>query len=129
MLNICLDKFSLNSKNEIVDDNGLLKYWSQYDFSYKRRVHVYDAENNELGYIQYRILSIQEKNDVYDKSDKIIDLSSFKQTEVVDKWNYTVLKDNEIVAYVQTKENKLEIDIKNKEVVDQCLLYVFSLVE
>lgn len=129
MLIINLDNFSLDSKNEIYDENEKLKYWSQYDFSYKHRVHIYDADDNEIGYVQYRILSTQESAKVFSKEDKEIDLSNISNSEFKDKWNYSIVNDGNVIASVRSDGDKAIIDIMNEQLFNECILYIFSLAE
>ena len=81
MLIMNIDNFSLNAKNKVFNNDGKLLYWSQPDFAYKNRLHVYDDSDAEIGYIQYKILSSQKENEIYDADDKRIDVSSFSIIE------------------------------------------------
>ena len=75
MLCLNLKDLSIKNKNTICEETGLVKYWSQPDFAYKSRVHIYDSDDNEIGYVQYKILSIQDGNNCFYKDDKQIDLN------------------------------------------------------
>ena len=106
MLIIDKNTFALNARNEIRDENDNLAYWSQPDFSYKQRVHVYDSKDNEIGYVQYKILSIQEKINFFDAFDKPIDMFDLNQTNKTSKWNYEISK-NDVICTVTEKENRV----------------------
>lgn len=129
MLIIDLEKFSLYSKNEIVNGNGNLQYWSQPDFSYKHRVHIYDKESNEIGYVQYKILSTQDTINYFDKEDKEISISNLTVKNKSGEWDYSIYKDNEQIASLNSKDNKVYIEINNDLEADKCLLLIFGLAE
>lgn len=129
MLIIDLEKFSLYSKNEIVNDNGNLQYWSQPDFSYKHRVHIYDKDSNEIGYVQYKILSTQDTINYFDKEDKEISISNLTVKNKSGEWDYSIYKDNEQIASLNSKDNKVYIEINNDLEADKCLLLIFGLAE
>lgn len=128
MLIINTSDFALNAKNEIKDENGNLVFWSQPDFSYKQRVHVYDAQNEEIGYVQYKILSSQEHINFFDKTDKPIDMSDIKQVNKKTKWEYQLEKDN-VICEVKENGSNVIIDIKDNEQINSCILLIFSLAE
>lgn len=125
MLIINIDDFALNKRNEILDETGKLIFWSQPDFAYKQRVHIYDDVNNEIGYVQYKILSIQEGNEIYDSFDSRLDLSGFKQLNMINIWTYDIELNGSIVASI--KEGKIEI--ADNSIINKCLLFIFSLIE
>lgn len=128
MLIINNNTFALDARNEIMDENGNLKYWSQPDFSYKQRVHVYDNQDNEIGYVQYKILSCQEHINFFDNTDKPIDMSDLKQINVQSKWNYQI-SNGDIVCEVKENGNNVLIDVKDDNQINRCILFVFSLAE
>ena len=128
MLIIDNNTFALNAKNEIKDENGNLKYWSQPDFSYKQRVHVYDNQDNEIGYVQYKILSSQEHINFFDYTDKEIDMADLTQINKQSKWNYQIAR-NDVICEVKEDNNKVLIDIKDSNLVDKCILFIFSLAQ
>lgn len=129
MLIIDLNKFSLFEKNEIENENGSTQYWSQPDFSYKRRVHIYDSENNEIGYVQYKILSSQNEIGFYDKDDKPIILDDLQILYKKDEWNYSIVKNNNEIVLLEKVDNLVKIEIKDYSEINKCLLKVFSLAE
>ena len=128
MLIIDSNTFALNVKNEIKDEKGNIKYWSQPDFSHKHRVHLYDNQDNEIGYVQYKILSSQEHINFFDYTDKEIDMSDLAQINKQSKWNYQITKDGEVCDVKENNGNIL-IDVKDNNLVDKCILFIFSLVE
>lgn len=128
MLIIDRNTFALNAKNEIKDEDGNLKYWSQPDFSYKQRVHIYDSQDNEIGYVQYKILSSQEHINFFDYTDKEIDMSDLMQINKQSKWNYQITKDD-VICDVKENDDTVLIDVKDNNLVDKCILFIFSLAE
>ena len=71
MLVININNYSTTKKCELLDETGNIKYWSQPDFSYKKRLHVYDSSDKELGYVQYKILSSQKGDELYIENKKV----------------------------------------------------------
>lgn len=125
MLLINIDNFELSNKNEILNENGELQFWSQPDFAYKQRVHVYDCLNNEIGYIQFKILSIQDGTSFFDYLDKQIDMSCFKQVNKLSKWNYDIEYNESIVARIREGQ----IEITNNCDIGKCILFIISKAE
>lgn len=124
MLIIDLKEFSLDKKNIIKSEDGILQYWSQYDFAYKKRVHLYDDKDNEIGYVQYKILSCQNKASLFDKDDNEIDISDLKIINKKSAWQYDI----ENVAVVNIENDEVLIDIVDESKKDKCLLLIFSLI-
>jgi len=124
MLIINKDNFDLNGKIEIFDENKNIKYWSQYDFSYKRRVHIYDEFNNEIGYVQYKILTTQDSNEVFDYQDNPIDISNFVIKDKKDN-NYDIYHENNKVGSVTEEKDSINIEILNDSLINNCILFVF----
>lgn len=123
MLIIDLDTFSLDKKDVINNEKGELQYWSQADFAYKKRVHIYDSNDNELGYVQYKILTSQDGPTFFNKEDKAIDVSDLRIINKVNNWQYEI----ENVASIKVDGNKVVIDIKDDSEIDRCLLLIYSI--
>lgn len=125
MLQINIENFALNNKNEIKDETGNLQYWTQPDFSYKQRVHIYNSQNNEIGYVQYKILSIQNGNEVFDKHDNPIDLHEYKQNNKTSDWNYDIEYNGVVIAKIIDGK----IDFIDNSNIDSSILFIFSLIQ
>lgn len=125
MLIINVENFALNNKNEILDESGKLIFWTQSDFAYKQRVHVYDSLNSEIGYVQFKVLSIQNGNEIFDSKDKQIDISEFMQVNKDSNWNYDIECKGSIIANI--KQGKIEI-LDNCDI-NKCILFIISLAE
>lgn len=126
MLYLDLKDFSLNNKNNIYDENNTVKYWSQPDFAYKSRVHVYDASDNEIGYVQFKILSIQEGITYCDKEDNLIQMNDFELLEQTDKYSFRI-KHNDLIIDVVEKDNRLVIEDSKDIDLNRCILFIVSL--
>lgn len=123
MLIIDLNTFALDSKYEILNEKNELQYWSQPDFAYKKRVHIYDNKDNELGYVQYKILSCQDGSTYFNKEDRDIDLSDLKIINKKADWQFEI----ENIASVSVDKNMIMIDIVDENKIDKCLLFIYSL--
>lgn len=121
MLIINKDKFSIDCKNEILDENGSIKYWCQPDFAFKKRLHVYDEKNNEIGYVQYKILKSQDAVEYYNHNNNKIDISDYKI--VGDNWNVEILHKDCVVLESKINGDYINIDIKD----NLSLLILFGL--
>lgn len=122
---IDINNFNLENRNEIKDEKGEIQYWSQKDFAYKRRVHIYDNSNNEIGYVQYKVLSIQTGIEFYDKTDKQIDMSEFTVSNRTSKWNYEIIKNGNCIC----KINDGKIEVVDNLDIEKCILFIFSQAE
>lgn len=125
MLILDLDNFSLDTKTEIKNEEGKLQYWSQPDFAYKKRVHIYDDKDNEVGYVQYKILSNQSHPIICTKDDNEIDFTDFKIINNDENGKYEI----ENVAVVKNDNKRLLIEIKDNNKTDKCILFIFSTIE
>lgn len=125
MLIIDINNFELSKRNEITDETGKVQFWTQPDFAYKQRVHIYDCLDNEIGYVQYKVLSIQNGNEIHDKEDKLIDINGFKKVNSQSNWNYEIEYNGAVICCVN--EGKIEI-VDNSDI-NKCLLFIFSLIE
>lgn len=68
----------LEKRVDINNESGELLFYSQPDFAYKHRVHIYDNKDEEIGYVQYIILSSQTSNEIYTSQDELLNLSNLK---------------------------------------------------
>lgn len=125
MLYIDIDKFNFYSINEIKDGKEEILYWTQYDFSFKKRLHLY-KNNFEIGYVQYDILSSNNCNECFDSNDKKIEYNDYKIINVIDENNYEIELLGEIKAIITKSNNILEISIKDEKLVDDIVLLVFK---
>lgn len=128
MLYIDLNNFSLTKKSEILKED-IIAYWSQPDFAYKRRVHIYDSNNDEIGYVQYKILTCQSGIEYFDKTDKQIDVSDIVVENKESEYNYELVSNGNVVAKVFKDNNRLNIDIMNDSMINKCLLLVYGLID
>lgn len=126
MLCLNLKDLSIKNINTICDETGLVKYWSQPDFAYKSRVHIYDSEDNEIGYVQFKILSIQDGINFFDKEDNPIEMKDFKVVNQKDEYNFEIINNDNIV-YVNRKEDSLLIKYDKNIDLNRCILFIVSL--
>ena len=122
MITINKDKFSIATRYDLLNENGNIEFWCQPDFAYKMRLHVYDKNNDEIGYVQYKILSTQDGVEYYDNKDNKLDLNSYivKGKD----YNYEITHNDVVVLKSILKENKIEVDVKD----NLSLLILFGLI-
>ena len=138
---LILDKntFSLQDKVELKDENNNLKYWSIYDFAYKNRTRLFDENDNEIGYLQFKVLSSQDEIGFYHidgnkitslklnedlKDEYYLETLNWYIKGDIKKWNYKVVdKDNKEIMSVETDK---AIIIDDLDVVN-CLMIIFAL--
>lgn len=125
-LKIDFTDFSINNKVEIQDIYNSVRYWSQPDFSYKKRVHIYDDKNNEIGYVQYIILSSQDEVLYFDKNNKPIDIKDYKVTKYTSELSYKLEYNESEVASINLVDNVCEIDIFDETHINNCLLKIYG---
>lgn len=116
----------LKDKNKILDENGNIRFWCQYDFAYKGRSHVYDNKDNEIGYVQFKILSIQKEIGFFDKDDNPIQIDSYEITNQKDEYNFDI-KFNDSLITIKSEDEKLIIDYDNNIDLNKCILFIVSL--
>lgn len=122
MITINKDKFSIVTRYDLLNENGNIEFWCQPDFAYKMRLHVYDKNNDEIGYVQYKILSTQDGVEYYDNKDNKLDLNSY----IVNgkDYNYEITHNDVVVLKSILKENEIEVDVKD----NLSLLILFGLI-
>lgn len=122
MITINKDKFSIVTRYDLLNENGNIEFWCQPDFAYKMRLHVYDKNNDEIGYVQYKILSTQDGVEYYDNKDNKLDLNSY----IVNgkDYYYEITHNNVVVLKSILKENEIEVDVKD----NLSLLILFGLI-
>lgn len=126
MLIINKDKFDVNNKNLINNENGELQYWTQPDFSYKKRVHIYDRNDNEIGYVQYKILLCQDGNNFFSKEDKQIELNDWNYQNEKTEWNYDIYFKDILIANIVEDCSTVKITINDDSYINECLLMIFG---
>ena len=121
MITINKDKFSIATRYDLLNEDGNIEFWCQPDFAYKMRLHVYDKNNDEIGYVQYKILSTQDGVEYYDNKDNKLDLNSY----IVNgkDYNYEITHNDGVVLKSILKENEIEVDVKD----NLSLLILFGL--
>ncbi len=138
-------KFNRNdfsiSKFEIKGINDELIYRGIYDFSYKNRLRIFDANDNELGYIQYKNLSsvneialfdIQDNRIVY--IDKVDDLNNIEVKPLdfhiigdLNNWDIKIV-DNKNNILLET-ENELQINLIDEANLMNCLFCILAVAD
>lgn len=122
MIIIDKNKFTINTRYDLLNENGNIEFWCQPDFAYKMRLHIYDKNNEEIGYVQYKILSIQDGVEYYDSKDNRLDFSSYIINGKDN--NYEIIHDDVVVLKSILKENVIEVDVKD----NLSLLILFGLI-
>lgn len=122
MIAINKDKFSIATRYDLLNEDGKIEFWCQPDFAYKMRLHVYDKNNDEIGYVQYKVLSIQDGVEYYDNKDNKLDLSSYVVNG--ENYNYEIIHNDVVVLKSILKENEIKVDVKD----NLSLLILFGLI-
>lgn len=118
--------FALNGKTELLNEIGELVYTCIYDFAYKNRIRILDNKNNELAYIQFKVISGVDQVTLYDKIDKPIAYIK-DNTEVLleDEWKIS----NDKVLTKDGKEVMNVVDnvitINNDNDILKCIMCLF----
>lgn len=113
-------------KNRIFNEENNTKFWCQNDFAYKGRTHVYDFENNEIGYIQFIVLSIQKEICFFDKNDNQIAMDDLQIVNQKDENNFDIKYCDSIIK-VTKQDERLQIDYDKNIDLNRCILFIISL--
>ena len=66
--------FSLRQRSEIMDEFGNVLFKAVGEISIGRRMHIYDNNDNELAFIQQRLLRLMPRFSVYIGSNHVADI-------------------------------------------------------
>lgn len=66
--------FSLRQRSEIMDESGVVLFKAVGEFSIGRRMHIYDNRDNEVAFIQQRLLRLMPRFSVYIGSNHVADI-------------------------------------------------------
>lgn len=110
---------------QIMDNNSVV-YWSQPDFSYKHRIHLYNVDNKEIGYVQYKVTSEQKDNYVFSCDDSVIDVSSYSYSKD-DEGCINILLNNNKIANLKFVDDSIDISFNNNDAIDIMMLYIYSI--
>lgn len=66
--------FSLRQRSEIMDEFGNVLFKAVGEFSIGRRMHIYDNMDNELAFIQQRLLRLMPRFSVYMGGNHVADI-------------------------------------------------------
>lgn len=125
--------FKLDSKTELKNEKGEIVYTCIYDFSYKKRIRILDKSNNEIAYIQFKILSSIDQITLYDKQDK--QLAYIKQnSEVIEDDGLRCIGNYDNYKIVDKNNNEImvlannTVNISDDNYILKCImcLYVFA---
>ena len=125
MLVIDINNYSTTKKCELLDETGNIKYWSQPDFSYKKRLHVYDSSDKELGYVQYKILSSQKGDELYIENKKV-DIDNIN-IEKNGENSFVVKNGNKTIIVANKKDNLINVDIADDN--EKYILLLYTLIK
>lgn len=141
ILNFNRKEFSIN-KFEIKDVDGENRYWGIYDFSYKRRLRIFDKDNNELAYIQYRVSSLEKGITFYDVEDNkiayigqqdnlqdiVVEPDNWKIVGDVSNWDIRIIAADgrELMS---TNDKTHEINIMDDSDVLKCVFCVLAIAD
>ena len=112
IIKVNLENISISSRIDFFDENNSLLYWSIYDFSYKRRMRLFDSNDNELGYVTLKIDSLNNTEAVYDKQDnKLAEYSEFNIDGDIKSYEFEIdgiiYKKEDDNLIIETEENKI----------------------
>lgn len=112
IIKVNLENISISSRIDFLDENNGLLYWSIYDFSYKRRMRLFDSNDNELGYVTLKIDSLNNTEAVYDKQDnKLAEYSEFNIDGDIKSYEFKIdgiiYKKEDDNLIIKTEENKI----------------------
>lgn len=112
IIKVNLKNVSISSRIDFLDENNSLLYWSIYDFSYKRRMRLFDSNDNELGYVTLKIDSLNNTEAVYDKQDnKLAEYSEFNIDGDIKSYEFEIdgiiYKKEDDNLIIKTEENKI----------------------
>lgn len=112
IIKVNLKNVSISSRIDFLDENNGLLYWSIYDFSYKRRMRLFDSNDNELGYVTLKIDSLNNTEAVYDKQDnKLAEYSEFNIDGDIKSYEFEIdgiiYKKEDDNLIIETEENKI----------------------
>lgn len=132
------DDFSID-RFEIKDVDGVVLYHGIYDFSFKNRLRIFDKNDNELAYIQYKVSDSEKMIKLCDIEDKVISYIEQDNTLnniVVKPDNYVVLGDIsdwdykavDINEKVILSTNNYEICVDDNSIL-KCLFIILSMAD
>lgn len=115
----------LANKVEIIDNDNVV-FWSQPDFSYKHRVHIYSNSNDEIGYIQYKVTSNQNGNIICYPNDNIADISELSCIKI-DDLHIRILDKGSEIGNIEYLGDDIIISINNNDIIDMYILFIYTL--
>lgn len=115
----------LANKVEIIDNDNVV-FWSQPDFSYKHRVHIYSNSNDEIGYIQYKVTSNQNGNIIFYPNDNIADISELSCI-IIDDLHIRILDKGSEIGNIEYLGDDIIISINNSDIINMYILFIYTL--
>ena len=117
-----IENLSLDSRIDFIEDNKVV-YYGIYDFSYKRRIRIFDGEDNELGYVQLQRGNIVEDVICCDKKDIVLNVFD-KDCVKGENYNFVFEIDGKQIMSVNRDNNECIINASK----DNELLAVMNMI-
>ena len=67
------DHLIAKDRTVFVDEEGKMRYWGIYDFSFKHRSRIFDPDDREAGYVQKDVSREEDVVELFDPSGTVLD--------------------------------------------------------
>ena len=116
---------------ELLDENGCLSYWGIYDFAFKYRTRIFDANDDEVAYVQKNIALTEDVVEFFDPGDQKIG-SLLKSENGYHNYPEDLLYEGDVQKgmikdFMKVTDHKLYIE--NKDEALKAAMILFALVE
>lgn len=125
------NSFSLDGKTEFINEKGEIEYIGIYDFSYKKRIRILDKNNNEVAYIQFRVISDIDQITLFDKQDNQLAYIKLND-DTIQEDGYKKMGDDTSYKVIDKDGNEIMNVMKDEAIINgdvlKCImcLYVFK---
>jgi hypothetical protein len=119
------------NKTQVFDEEGKLRFWSIYDFSFKYRTRIYDDKDHEIAYVEKDVALKEDVVCFYDPLGKKTGLLKKEEGQYILEPDGLIYKGDplkgEIEGFLRISEGKIEIE-KDADVL-KAIEVLFALIE
>ena len=119
---------NLDSRIDFLNENNKLLYWTIYDFSYKRRMRIFNDLDIEQAYVRLKIETLNNDIALYDLQDNL--LEKFNENNLfgnIEELKLDVKKDNELFMHIEKNDNECEINVFSENILSAIMYMIVIL--
>lgn len=120
---------NLDNRIDFIDEDNSLLYWSIYDFSYKRRMRIFDNNDINVGYVKLKIDTLNNDIEFCDKQDNLLETFNLDYLSGnIDELKLDIIKNNVSFMHIDKINNECIIEVFDDDIL-KAIMYMIVVLD